>query len=184
MAKKRDTQSGTGHIKTHRVHKHKSHSRRRYRRSRHYLSESNIDSETGDRSIVFFLHHEEGTQSFLDLASRFSTVQMKYFKQIFYKIFQPESLIKLSQEIIDRAVQKTSQKVKRMSHLLLYLEVYNQILLHFSAKALLNSLQQSLSQYRVRLLKMSVIYKFDFIRMYNAAFMRARILLDQNDVTV
>ena len=70
-----------------------------------------------------------------------------------------------------------------MSYLLLCLEVYGQILLHFSAKAVLDSLQQSLSQYRVRLLEMSVIYKFDSIRIYNAVFMRARILLSQDDIT-
>ena len=70
-----------------------------------------------------------------------------------------------------------------MSHLLLYLEVYGQILLHFSAKAVLDPLQQSLSQYRVRLLEILVIYKFDSIRIYNAAFMRVRILLGQDDVT-
>ena len=70
-----------------------------------------------------------------------------------------------------------------MSHLLLYLEVYSQILLHFSAKAVLDPLQQSLSQYRVRLLEISVIYKFNSIRIYNAVFIRARILLSQDDIT-
>ena len=133
--------------------------------------------------MVSFLHHEEGTQPFLDLASRFPTVQMKYFKQIFYGTFQPESLTKLGQGMADRAVQEAPQEAKGMSHLLLCLEVYGQILLHFSAKAVLDPLQQSLSQYRVRLLEMSVIYKFDSIRMYNAAFMRARILLGQDDAT-
>ena len=71
-----------------------------------------------------------------------------------------------------------------MLYLLLCLEVYSQILLHFSAKAVLDSLQQSLSQYRVRLLEILVIYKFDFIRIYNAAFIRVRILLSQDDITV
>ena len=42
-------------------------------------------------------------------------------------------------------------------------------------------LQQSLSQYRVRLIEMSVIYKFDSIRVYNATFIRTRILLGQDD---
>ena len=68
-----------------------------------------------------------------------------------------------------------------MSHLLLYLEIYGQIVLHFSAKSLLDPLQQSLSQYRVRLIEMSVIYKFDSIRAYNATFIRTRILLGQDD---
>ena len=130
-----------------------------------------------------FLHHKEGTQPFLDLASRFPTVQIKYFKQIFYKTFQPKSLTKLDQGMADRAIQEALQKAKGISHLLLCLEVYSQILLYFSTKAVLDPLQQSLSQYRVRLLKISVIYKFNSIQIYNAAFIRARILLSQDDVT-
>ena len=46
---------------------------------------------------------------------------------------------------------------------------------------MLDPLQQSLSQYRVRLIKISVIYKFDSIRAYNATFIRTRILLNQDD---
>ena len=67
-------QQGTGYTKTHRVYKYKSQSRRRHRNSRHYLSESSINSEAGDRLIVSFLHYKEGTQPFLNLASRFPTV--------------------------------------------------------------------------------------------------------------
>lgn len=131
--------------------------------------------------MVSFLHQEEGTQPFLNLASRFPTVQMKYFKQIFYGTFQPENLTKLGQGMADRATQEAPQEAKGMSHLLLCLKIYGQIVLHFSAKSLLDPLQQSFSQYRVRLLEMSVIYKFDSIRAYNATFMRTRILLGQDD---
>ena len=81
----------------------------------------------------------------------------------------------------DRAAQEAPQEAKGMSHLLLCMEIYGQIVLHFSAKSLLDPLQQSFSQYRVRLLEMSVIYKFDSIRAYNATFMRTRILLGQDD---
>ena len=80
LAKKRDTQLGTGYIKTYRVHKHKSHSRRRYRRSYHYLSELSTNLEAGDRLIMSFLHYKEDTQPFLNLISRFSIMQIKYFK--------------------------------------------------------------------------------------------------------
>ena len=104
LTKKRDTQLGTSHTKTYRVHKHKSHSRRRYRRSRHYSSKLSTDSEAGDRSIMSFLHYKEDTQPFLNLASHFPTVQIKYFKQIFYRTFQPESLTKLSQGMADRTI--------------------------------------------------------------------------------
>ena len=42
-------------------------------------------------------------------------------------------------------------------------------------------LQESLSRYRVRLIKILVIYKFDFIKVYNAIFIKTRILCDQDD---
>ena len=61
LAKKRDTQPGTGYIKIYRVYKYKSYSRRRYRYSRYYLSESSIDLEVEDRLIVSFLYYKEGT---------------------------------------------------------------------------------------------------------------------------
>ena len=131
--------------------------------------------------MVSFLHQEEGTKPFLDLASRFPTVQMKYFKQIFYGTFQPENLTKLGQGMADRAAQEAPQEVKGMSHLLLCIEIYGQIVLHFSASSLRYPLQQALSQYRVRLLEMSVIYKFESIRTYNIAFMRTRLLVGQDD---
>ena len=131
--------------------------------------------------MVSFLHQEEGTQPFFDLAARFPTVLMTYFKQIFYGTFQPENLTKLGQGMADRAALEAPQEAKGMAHLLLCLEIYGQIVLHFSARSLLGPLQQSLSQYRVRLIEMSVIYKFDSIRAYNATFMRTRILLGQDD---
>ena len=128
-----------------------------------------------------FLQHKEDTKPFLDLAARFPTVLMKYFKQIFFRTFAPENLTKLSQGMADRAAVEASQEVKGIGHMLLYLEIYSQIVLHFSAVSLLSPLQQSLSQYRVRLIEMSVVYKFDSIRAYNATFMRTRILLGQDD---
>ena len=177
LAKVRDTQHA-GRTNTYRIHK--SHSRKHYHRSRRY-SDSSTDSEAGDRPMVSFLHHQEGEQPFYDLASPFPTVVMKYFKQIFYGSFQPENLTKLGQGMADRAALEAPQEAKGMAHLLLCMEVYGQIVLHFSARNLLGPLQQAFSQYRTRLIEMSVIYKFDSIRAYNATFMRTRILLGQDD---
>ena len=61
LAKKRDTQLGTGYIKIYRVYKYKSYSRRRHRYSRYYLSKLSINSEVGDRLIIFFLYYKEDT---------------------------------------------------------------------------------------------------------------------------
>ena len=70
-----------------------------------------------------------------------------------------------------------------MVHMLHCLEVYGQIILHFSHALLLGQLQQALPEYRCRLMEMSVTYKFDSIREYNATFLRTRILLGQDDPT-
>ena len=132
--------------------------------------------------MASFLHHEEqGTRPFFDLAARFPTVPMKYFKQIFYGTFLPENLTKLGQGIADRTTSEAAQETKGMAHLLLCMEIYGQVILHFSKDSKLDPLQRALSQYRVRLIEMSVIYKFDSIRNYNATFMRTRILFGQDD---
>lgn len=124
-----------GQPNTHRVRKSRSH---RHHRRHHYSSESSTDSEEGDRPRVSFLHHEEGTKLFLDLAARYPTVLIKYFKQIFFKTFAPENLTKLSQGIADRAAIETPQETKKITHMLLCLKIYSQIILHFSAVPLLS----------------------------------------------
>ena len=184
VAKARDVQPSTSHTSradAYRVRKSRSH--RRHRRSRRYSYSSGVstDSEEGDRPPVSFLHHKEGTRPFLDLAGRFPMVQIKYFKQIFFETFQPENLTKLGQGMADRATTEAPQDAKGVAHMLLCLEIYGQIVLHFSNVSIRGPLQESLSKYRVRLIEMSVIYKFDSIKAYNATFMRTRILRGQDD---
>ena len=128
-----------------------------------------------------FLHHEEGTRPFLDLADRFPTIDMKYFKQIFFGTFRSENLTKLGQEMTDQATAEIPQDAKGVIHMLLCLEIYGQIVLHFSQVSILGPLQEALSYYRVRLIEKSVIYKFDSIKAYNATFIRARILYGQDN---
>lgn len=130
-----------------------------------------------------FLQHKEGTKPFLDLAARFPTILMGYFKYIFHGTFQPEKLTRLGQGMADNAATEAPKEAKGMANMLLCLEIYGQIISHFSAASLLGPLQQSLSQYRVRLIEMSVVYKSDSIRAYNATLMRTRIPLGQDDAT-
>ena len=84
----------------------------------------------------------------------------------------------------DRDTIEAPQDVKGMAHMLLCMEIYGQIVLHFFNSAILGLLQEALLKYRVRLIEMSVIYKFDSIKTYNAIFMRTRILLGQDDPQV
>ena len=183
IARTRDTQLNTrpSRADAYRVRKSRSHKHRHHSRRYSYSSGASTDSEEGYRPPVSFLHHKEGTRPFFDLCNRFASVHMKYFKQIFYGTFQPESLTKLGQSMSDRDTTEAPQDAKGMAHMLLCMEIYGQIVLHFSNSAILGPLQEALSKYRVRLIEMSVIYKFDSIKAYNATFIRTRILLGQDD---
>lgn len=95
---------------------------------------------------------------------------MRSFTQIFYGTFRPENLTKLGKGTAGKAAAEAPKEATGMAYMPLCLEIYWQIILHFSAVSLAGPLQQSLSQYRVRLIEMSVVYKFDSIRAYHATF--------------
>ena len=80
-------------------HRFKSH-HRRHDSSSESSGSSSSDSKTENESRVSFLH-EEGNKPFLKLHKRFRTVDIKYFKQIFYETFKPKNLIKLAHDYID-----------------------------------------------------------------------------------
>ena len=90
-------------------HRFKSHHESRHRFKSHYRRHdsflefsrfSSLDSKIGDESRVSFLH-EEDNKLFLKLYKRFRVVDIKYFKQIFYKTFKLKNLIKLVHDYID-----------------------------------------------------------------------------------
>ena len=81
----------------------------------------------------------------------------------------------------DKMTNKAAQEGKGMVHLSHCMEVYGQIVLHFAHLSLLPKLQLALAKYRIRLANLSVTYKFESARDYNAIFMRQRILLGQDD---
>ena len=47
--------------------------------------------------------HTKDTRSFFNLHKRYRVVDIKYFKQIFFKTFKSENLIKLGREYVNRA---------------------------------------------------------------------------------
>lgn len=64
------------------------------------------------------------------------------------------------------------------------MKIYSQIVLQFVYPEKLRKLQLVLTKYRIHIAKLSITYKFKFIRDYNATFVRQRILLDQDDPIV
>ena len=125
--------------------------------------------------------HIEDTRPFLNLHKRYRFVKIKYFKQIFFKTFKSENLIKLSREYANRANTNDTYKVNKIIHLLQCFEVYNQTICHYAHSIVAIRLQKILLDYRFRLTKLLALYKFDFIREYHDTFINARILNDQND---
>ena len=90
-------------------HRFKSHHESRHRFKSHHrrhdlflkFSKSfSLDSKIENESRVSFLHKEDN-KLFLKLYKRFRVVDIKYFKQIFYKTFKFKNLIKLVHDYID-----------------------------------------------------------------------------------
>ena len=90
-------------------HRSKSHHESRHRSKFHhrrhdsfleFSRSSSSDSKTEDELRVSFLYKEDN-KLFLKLYKRFRTVNIKYFKQIFYEIFKLKNLIKLVHDYID-----------------------------------------------------------------------------------
>ena len=162
----------------HRVHKSRS---RRHRRHRRYdSSDSDLDSEEGEGPMVSFLH-AKGTYPFLTLHERYRSVEIKYFKQIFFGTFRPTNLLKLSRSVVDRPGDDGTHEAKGMVQLLQAFEVYGQAVCHYAHPTIALRLQMALSDYRFRLAELSNTYKFDSVREYNSAFMITRILHGQDD---
>lgn len=153
-----------------RVHK----SRRRRYRKRYYSSDSSTNSEEEKRPKVSFLHHKKGThdQALTELTFASPTVIVKYFKQVYYGTFQPENLTRLGQGMADKITNETAQEVKGMVHLSHCMKIYSQIVLQFAHPEKLRKLQLALTKYQIRIAELSITYKFESIRNYNATFVR------------
>ena len=82
------TQLEGRHSRSHRVRKSRS---RRHHRHQSYNSETETDKEEGEGPRVSFVH-TVGIQPFLNLHNRYRTVEIKYFKQIFFGTFRAKDL--------------------------------------------------------------------------------------------
>ena len=167
--------------------RYKSRSRRYYRRYRYRYRYSNT-SDTSDsfdsksnherrREISF--RYLEGKKLFLSIAQKYSSVKIKYFKQIFFEIFQIKNFVKLTHMHII-SVSDLNKNVSDHNYIIHYFHVYAIAIERFVHLEIKKELNETLHSYIIRLLRLSIIYRFDFILIYYLAFIIARIQIDQN----
>ena len=162
---------------------------RHRRHSSEYSEAESEDSEAGDRPMVSFLHHE-GNRPFLTLYEHYPAVNLKYLKQIYFGSFQPSKSMALAHNAL---VWSTTPKAKKgkdetfpdpvdMTELLRSFEVYGHAICFFAARPhVALELYEALVRYRIRLMDLSLVYRFDSVRTYYYAFMGRRILIGQDD---
>lgn len=157
----------------------KSHSRRH----RHqFVEESSSGPKSDEGSRVSLVHYDQDDKPYHTFHKKFRAVNIKYFKQIFFGTFRPEQSIELSRTPYNRMDNhKDVPEATDLIQLLRCFEVYGQAICHYAHSDVVIQLQEALSDYRVRLIDLSVYYTFDSIREYHYAFMYARILNGQDD---
>ena len=98
------------HLKDHRVVKSVQ---RRQHRYRFHSSGSSSNSEKGDRPRVSFMHAKD-TQPFFRIHERYGSVDIKYFKQIFFGTFRSKDLIKLGERYTNSTIGQASPQPSGM----------------------------------------------------------------------
>ena len=76
--------------------------------------------------------HAEDTRPFLNFHKRYRFVEIKYFKQIFFKTFKFENLIKLGRGYVNRANTNDAHKANEIVYLLQCFEVYGQTIYYYA----------------------------------------------------
>ena len=165
------------HLKGHRVIKSVQ---RRQHRDRLHSSESSSDSEKGNRPRVSFMDAED-TQPFFRIHERYGSVDIKYFKQIFFGTFRSKDLIKLGERYTKSTISRASPQPNGMLQLLRCFEIYGQAICYYAHSDIALSLQEALSDYRSRLIVLSHTYEFDSIRNYHYAVVAANMLGGQDN---
>ena len=170
------------------------HRRSRQRRSRDDSEDDSFGSsdEEGNRKVSFVhqQHHHTGNKPFLALHDIYPSVNIKYFKQIYWGTFKPSQSMRL---VPDEITWNSTTKGKKdkdekepeaanMVQLLHCFDVYSLALCKFAARPhVALDLHEALLQYRGRLTEFSLTYQFDSVRVYHYAFMTKRIFRGQDD---
>lgn len=163
-----------------RVHKSRSHHHRR-RRHRHSDTSDSSDSDSDEeerRGIPF--RHSEGKRPFLSIAEKFRSVEVKYFKQIFFGTFRVKYLPKLA-HMHTTSAKDEDKEITGLNQMMHCFHVYAVAAGRFAHAGIKEELSEALHLYAIRLLRLSLTYKFDSILAYHLAFMTARIQGGQDD---
>ena len=157
--------------------------RRQPRKVRHISdSESSSEGEDEDEGPTrVSFKHIDGTRPFMALQSHYLLVDIKYFKQIFYGTFKPQDLAKLGHGLINKGDSDTHQDLRGVVQLIQCFGVYAMAVIYYAQPSAKFELTWALEEYRNRLADYSYSYKFDSLKEYNYAFMRARISEGQED---
>ncbi|KAF6225056.1 hypothetical protein HO133_010251 [Letharia lupina] len=161
-----------------RVHKSRRHHRRHSRSHRHrHSNTSNSDlfdskSDWEERRGVPFRYIED-KKPFLSIAKRFRSVNVKYFKQIFFGTFKTKNFAKLAH--IYTTPAKEDKDVNGHNHMMHCFHVYSVAAGRFAHVSVKEGLNEALHAYAIRLLRLPITYRFNSILAYHLAFVTARI---------
>ncbi|KAF6238815.1 hypothetical protein HO173_003322 [Letharia columbiana] len=149
-----------------RVHKSRRHHHRYSRSHRHRHSDTSdsdsSDSESGweERRGVPF-RHSEGKKPFLSIAERFRSVDVKYFKQVFFGTFKTKNFAKLAH--MHTTPAKEDKDVNGHNHMMHCFHVYSVAAGRFAHVSVKEDLNEALHSYAIRLLRLPITYRFDSI---------------------
>ncbi len=105
--------------------------------------------------------HQEGNKPIPNSYERFVTIDIKYFRQIFYGTSRPKDLVKLASDYFgwmwstngkDREKNEGTQEASGLNQLLRCFDVYCQAICYFAARPhVALSLYEALIDYQIRL---------------------------------
>ena len=162
--------------------RYKSRSRRYYRRYRYryrysdtldILDSFNSKSDDKRKREVSF-HYLEDKKLFLNIAQKYLNIEVKYFKQIFFEIFQIKNFVKLTYIHII-SISDLNKNVSDYNYIIHYFHIYAIAIDYFVYLRIKKELNEILHLYIIRLLRLSIIYRFDFILIYYLVFVITQI---------
>lgn len=156
-----------------RVHKSRDRHHRRHHRHRSDSSDtSDSESDEEERRGVPF-QYSEGKKPFRNMAEMFRSVEVKYFKQIFFGTFRTKNFPKLARLHTNHAADE--KDIASHNHLMHCFTVYAVAVVRFAAIGLKEALSEALQLYTIRILQLPIHFRFDSIRDYHLSFVTARI---------
>ena len=155
--------------------------RRSHRRRRSQRSSSTSSSSSSKPRVSFRgVSHHQGKTLRSSIQTRFPAVASAHFKHIYNGTFEIRHLLQLANTNA-APISKEANKIESTNKLLRCIEIYCQIVCHFTSPAAAVELQQALASFRIRVLEFLDIYTFQTVRDWSLAFISTRITKGQDD---